>query len=309
MYAATAHRRGQDCALCSAHQKAADRHKTAKPANRHRLVPWGVTFAVCAIVVPFIGDYGRWVALGLCAGLAAGAALAWLNQRTDLHFAGATLAQASAELKAEGEQRVAMVIRQFEWAVNDLASLRDALKRAQDAKGTAEANERRIRRRLRLLERQLYNARTKIGEISRALGTTDGVVLEEPALLPNADELIVPLRWRISEENMLMWLRFESVGIVPSQVRILNEHNSVIAISARSLDTLVDGEQTSLVLRAPDDVVAMLEGRHTQAFTFEALVDDSWCKVELSRSTQNAIVEINGHIWRPDNQRSQVLIA
>src|SRR5437762_11593213 len=112
-----------------------------------------------------------------------------------------------------------MVIRQFEWAVNDVANLRDALKRAQDTRATAEANELRVKRRLRHLERQLYEARMRIGEYSRALGSEDAQVDDEPTVLPTGDDLVVPLTWRVFEENMLTWLRFESAGIVRSEER------------------------------------------------------------------------------------------
>jgi hypothetical protein len=308
MNGAIQHRAGKDCALCAAHDKAAERHRTASPARRVRFIPWIVALSLVVVLLPF-GDWSRLVALGLLAGLGCGAGIAYLNQMTHVHFAGATLAQATTELRNEADQRVAMVIRQFEWAVNDVANLRDALKRAQDAKAHAEASEHRVRRRLHLLERQLFDARTKIGEFSRALGTA-APVLEELAILPTTEELVVPLTWRVFEEDMLTWLRFESAGILPSQIRIMNENQSVIAISARALDTVGEGEQTALVVRAPDDVIAMLEGRHTASFVFEALVDDSWCKVELVKSKSNATTDKRGRVWRPeDDHRSQALIA
>jgi hypothetical protein len=226
------------------------------------------------------------------------------------HIAATTLASATDELKAEADQRVAMVIRQFEWAVNDVANLRDALKRAQESRATAEANELRVKRRQRHLERQLYEARMKIGEYSRALGSEDVAGDDEPTVLPTGDDLVVPLVWRAFEENMLTWLRFESAGIVPSQIRIMNEHQSVIAISAHALDALKEGAQVSLVVRAPDHVVATLEGRHQGRFTFEALVDDVWCKVELKAADRPAAMEKRARVWRPeDDRRPQSLIA
>src|SRR5438105_2022365 len=266
MNSAIPHRAGKDCALCAAHEKAAERHRTASPARRSRFIPWIVALSLVVVLLPF-GDWSRLIALGLFAGLGCGVGIGYRNQVTYLHFAGATLAQATTELRNEADQRVAMVIRQFEWAVNYVANLRDALKRAQDAKATAEASEHRIRRRLHLLERQLYDARMKIGEYSRALGS-ETPMMEEPAILPTTEELVVPLTWRVFEDNMLTWLRFESAGILPSQIRIMNENQSVIAISARALDTIGEGEQTALVVRAPDDVVAALEGRHTANFAF-----------------------------------------
>ena len=88
----------------------------------------------------------------------------------------------------------------------------------------------------------------------------------------------------------------------------MNEHDSVIAISARSLDTIADGDQTFLILRAPDDVVATLEGKNAGRFKFEALVDDTWYRVELKATRHNG--KEKGRSWRPqDDHRSQALIA
>jgi hypothetical protein len=302
------HRIGHECALCDAHSKAAERH-TARPHVRtQRYLPWIAPLALCVVLIPFVDGIARGLCLGIVVGLAAGAALSWLTTRVNLHIAAKTLASATDELKAEADQRVAMVIRQFEWAVNDVANLREALQRAQDSRATAEANEQRVKRRQRHLERQLYDARMKIGEHSRALGSESPATDNEPTVLPTGEELLVPLIWRVFEEKMLNWLRFDSAGIVPSQIRIMDEHDSVIAISAHSLEALKEGAQMSLVVRAPDNVVATLEGRHQGRFTFEALVDDVWCKVELRAAEPIAVMENRSRLWRSKDDR-QALIA
>jgi hypothetical protein len=304
------HRLGHDCALCDAHSKAAERH-TARPHVRTmRYLPWIAPLALSVVLIPFVDGAARGLFAGIVVGLAAGAGLAWLTTRLNRHIAAATLASETDELKAEADQRVAMVIRQFEWAVNDVANLRDALQRAQDARASAEADEHRVKRRLHHLERQLYEARMKIGEHSRALGNSNATTEDEPTVLPTGEDLVVPLMWRVVEENMLTWLRFESAGIVPSQIRIMNEHESVIAISAHAIDTLKEGAQVALVLRAPDHVVATLEGRHQGRFIFEALVDDVWCKVELKATGRAASKDKRSRVWRPENdRRPQSLIA
>jgi len=149
-----------------------------------------------------------------------------------------------------------------------------------------------------------------MGEHSRALGSENARTVDEPTVLPRSDDLVVPLIWRVFEENMLTWLRFESAGIVPSQIRIMNEHESVIAISAHAIDRLKEGAQVALVLRAPDHVVATLEGRHQGRFTFQALVDDAWCKVELMGGDRGALKDKRSRVWRTkDDRRPQALIA
>ena len=309
MSEAVQHRLGHDCALCDAHAKVAKRHAPPPRARTKRYLPWIAPLALSLALTPFVDGVARGLFLGLVVGLTAGAVLTWLTTEVNRHIAARTLASVTDELKAEADQRAAMVIRQFEWAVNDVANLRDALKRAQDARAASEASEHRVRRRLHQLERQLYEARTKIGEYSRALGTENAVPVIEAPVLATADALVVPLTWHVFDEDMLTWLRFESAGIVPSQIRILNEHDSVIAISARSLDTVEEGAQVSLVVRAPDHVIATLEGRHQGRFTFEALVDDTWCKVELTKA-KKSLKDKRSRVWRPDDdRRPQSLIA
>ena len=304
------HRLGHECALCDAHSQAALRHTSRPHMRTKRYLPWIAPLALCVVLIPFADGAVRGLLAGIVVGLAAGAGLSWLTMGLDRHIAATTLASASEELTAEADQRVAMVIRQFEWAVNDVANLRDALKRAQDSRATAEANEHRVKRRQHHLERQLYEARMKIGEYSRALGSENDTIDDEPTVLPTGDDLVVPLTWRVFEENMLTWLRFESAGIVPSQIRIMNEHESVIAISAHAMDALKEGAQVSLVVRAPDNVVATLEGRHQGRFTFEALVDDTWCKVDLKATSHVASKDGRSRVWRPENdRRPQALIA
>jgi hypothetical protein len=275
-----------------------------------RYLPWIAPLALCVVLIPFVDGVARGLFAGIVVGLAAGAGLLFVTTRINRHIAATTLASASDDLKAEADQRVAMVIRQFEWAVNDVANLRDALQRAQDARATAEANEHRVKRRQHLLERQLYEARMRMGEHSRALGSDNARTVDEPTVLPRGDDLVVPLIWRVFEENMLTWLRFESAGIVPAQIRIMNEHESVIAISAHAIDRLKEGAQVALVLRAPDHVVATLEGRHQGRFTFQALVDDVWCKVELMGGDRAALRDKRSRVWRTkDDRRPQALIA
>ena len=47
-------------------------------------------------------------------------------------------AELRAELDALADSRVALVIRQFEWAVNDVERLRQAVRRAEAAKLAAD---------------------------------------------------------------------------------------------------------------------------------------------------------------------------
>src|SRR4029079_15281756 len=116
------HRLAHDCPLCQARSKAAERH-TARPHVRTmRYLPWIAPLALCVVLLPFVDGVARGLFAGIVVGLAAGAGLSWLATRLNRHIAAKTLASTTDELKAEADQRVSMVIRQFEWAVNDVAN-------------------------------------------------------------------------------------------------------------------------------------------------------------------------------------------
>ena len=278
---------GSDCALCDAHAKGAEGHEAHAGPPRGRAIPWIGLVILTFAVPPFLGESDRLVAFSLCAAVAACAGLAWLTHRMGLRTSALALAETTEELTGEADQRVAMVIRQFEWAVSDVTKLRDALKRTQDAQTAAEANERRLQHRLRLLEGQLRSAHSKTDELPKTNGAPV-VAADEPPTAPPSEQLVVPLTWRIFEENKLAWLRLESAGIVPSQVRILNEGGRILTTGAPGAEANMNGAQVALALRAPDNVVATLEGRSADRFKFEALVGDVWCAVELKAATRSA---------------------
>src|SRR5439155_1521344 len=123
-----------------------------------------------------------------------------------------------------------------------------------------------------------YEARVKIGEYSRALGN-EPVAAEDDAE-PETDHLVVPVVWRVFEENELQWLRLESAGIALSQVRLLNSVRTVIAISAKAIDP-ADVTRSSLGLvrerypkwdnRSP----AMGSGQVVRQLTLDQPIDGS----------------------------------
>ena len=88
---------------------------------------------IAAASLPFallVGIPTMGIGLGLALGglFAGGVALAWRRRaRADR----GALAQAIEQARIDAEQRILLVTRQYEWAVNDIANLRDALRRAR----------------------------------------------------------------------------------------------------------------------------------------------------------------------------------
>src|SRR5438094_958448 len=113
--------------------------------------------------------------------------------------------------------------------------------------------------------------------------------------------------------HALQGRRLGSAGIALSQVRLLNSVRTVIAISAKAIDP-ADVTRSSLVLRVPDEVRVALEHQadELRTFTFEALVDDVWCPVEMRDARDSGMSKTKdkrGRVWRPEDQGEKTLIA
>jgi hypothetical protein len=93
-------------------------------------LPWALTVAASLPVALLIGVPTAGVGVGALLGMfiAAGATLYWRRRQRE---AAATLVTTIADIHADADRRVELVTRQYEWAVNDVANLRDALRRAR----------------------------------------------------------------------------------------------------------------------------------------------------------------------------------
>jgi hypothetical protein len=93
-------------------------------------LPWALTVAVSIPVALLVGVPTAGVGLGVLLGIFVSAGAAFYLRARERE-AAAALAKAIADLHADADRRVELVTRQYEWAVNDVANLRDALRRAR----------------------------------------------------------------------------------------------------------------------------------------------------------------------------------
>jgi hypothetical protein len=93
-------------------------------------LPWALTVAASLPVALLVGVPTAGIGIGVVLGLfiTGGAAL---YMRARQREAAASLARAIVDIHADADRRVEIVTRQYEWAVNDVANLRDALRRAR----------------------------------------------------------------------------------------------------------------------------------------------------------------------------------
>jgi hypothetical protein len=93
-------------------------------------LPWALTVAASLPVALLVGVPTAGIGIGVVLGLfITGGAALYLRARQ--REAVASLARAIADIHADADRRVELVTRQYEWAVNDVANLRDALRRAR----------------------------------------------------------------------------------------------------------------------------------------------------------------------------------
>ena len=180
---------------------------------------------------------------GVGAGVILGGLLAvvvYLLMRARARATASEAERAIAEVRVDADERVALVTKQYEWAVNDVANLRDALRRAE----------------------------------ARAVAT------EEPPQMTPAVNDAVPLVTRAQEGDPATTLRFESAGVAPAQIRIL-ENWDVVGISSRTLESQ-PGQSAAFVVTVSERVASAVTAGDTR-FTIEALVDERWRAVRCQQ--------------------------
>jgi hypothetical protein len=98
-------------------------------------LPLALTVAASLPVALLVGVPTAGVGIGVLLGLgiAGGATLYWRGRQRE---AAAALVRTVANIHADADRRVELVTRQYEWAVNDVANLRDALRRSREQLAT-----------------------------------------------------------------------------------------------------------------------------------------------------------------------------
>jgi len=203
-------------------------------------LPWILTAASAVPVALLVGVPSGGVGIGLLIGTLVAGAVAWHSRRQALKQAE-DLARVIADIHADADRRVELVTRQYEWAVNDIANLRDALRRSQ-TRGAGERWAQELKRESRPVRR-----------------------------------VAVPLTSSIYAEGSLTSVRFEARETVPTQIRIVDERGTVVAISGR----IVEPGSSSFVLRISERTADSLLHPDDSSLRIEALVDDHWHAADL----------------------------
>ena len=185
-----------------------------------------------------------------------------------------------AEFETLADSRVALVIRQFEWAVNDVERLRQAVRRAEAAKLTADKRATDLELRNRQFRAMVEQAQTQLAEYRAE-------PLRVPQAAPVAEkDTTLAMHWSLHDDGAAQRLRLETDHVGASRVRLLDPDGHLLVISdpAEPSSSRSDGPLSFfLEMSVPPDVIAEITAG-TLRHRFEALVSETWHGVTVRDS-------------------------
>jgi hypothetical protein len=257
------------CPLCSATRARPIEHV---PSESHAdYLPWAMVLTAAAVVTAIGLGPERWFGFGAMSGLLAGVACAWVSVRAVRR--GRTAAHA-LELKAlseDADMRVQGVIKQFEWAVNDVVKLKRDVDRAETAADALVERARERERYVQKLERQLFDTRERLTQI--VVPSAEPT----PPPAPQIDGSHVPFHWGLHLDGRRAVLELETGYTLhrPTRVRIVDRDGQVIAVSGTAM-VGESGGSGFTIDGPPADLIADLDARRDPNYAIEALVQHEW---------------------------------
>ena len=261
------------CPLCSS-DASHESHRTPVAVDRRdELLLWAVGLTT-AVVIASVGiGSDRLFGIGALAGLLAGTGLAWRSVRTAVRAREAAHDRTVRALNDDADGRVAMVIRQFEWAVNDVAKLKREDERAQVTADLLIVQGRARERHVRRLERQILQARQRAA--SAAATTPSSPRAEfDPGVADAASAL--RFGWGLHHDGDVTRLELEcDARARATRVRIVDRTGGV---TARSLNAMHSGDGSLCFALAdlPADLIADLDAGRESAYRLQVLCDYEW---------------------------------
>ena len=265
---------------------AGSRARTRATSTRHawtsRRARWILALALLAPLGLALDGAPRTFVVGLAAGVLVGAAFAWRLHVLDRATGLAATARVRAEISAESDARANSVLMQFEWAVNDIASLRTKLEKAErevrehaQHAFAAERDVRRLERNLRLRDR-----RSAVRAVTEA--TRSRLPLEP---VPGLDRGIpLPIASCVTTSRCRARLSAPTdPDNLPTRVRVFERDGNVICVSDPAIyDGVTRSASLKMSLPPGDLRVQSPPAAALDEFHFESLVAHHRIGVRLS---------------------------
>ena len=267
------------CPLCSA-DSSHESHRTPAAADRRDdLLPWAIGLTT-AVVVASVGiGSDRWFGIGAVAGVLAGAGLAWQSVRSAVRARQTAHDQAIGALSEDADGRVAMVIRQFEWAVNDVVKLKREHERAQVTADLLVVQGRARESHVRKLEREILQAHERAAAMAPTTRWS-----QQPEFEPGSVGAAgaVPIRWGLHHDGYHSRLELESDARAyrPTRLRIVDPTGTVQIESMTAMHP-GDGSLRFTLADPPAGLIADLVAGRQPGYTLEAQCGYQWRPVRL----------------------------
>lgn len=281
------------CALCAANVRAAHEPVPATRDGRDEILPWAVALTVGVLIASFGVGGDRWLGVGSLLGVLVGGAFAYQAVRRAVGSSRLEHEKAVKTLSVESDDRVAMVIRQFEWAVNDVAKLKREQDRAQVTADLLVIQGRARERHIRKLERELAEARR----------------VEERAALPDApraefdataEDGSLRFTWGLHDDGTSLRLELEcATGTGATRVRVVDRYGMTALKSMTPMHT-GNGSLSFALADPPADLIEDLEAGREIGYRLQAMCDYEWRPVQLEDSGRRTRLVMNkrGQLFR-----------
>ena len=294
------------CRLC-AEMRAPD----AGPASAMRQLPHVVPLALAAIVGLLLAAADRgpagWLGGGVAVGISAAAVYVWFSRRGMLRSAHVAHTTELAALAEDADSRVELVVKQFEWAVGDVAKLRSRLEHAEASVRTLTERGREREHQIEQLVRQISRLRESLTEIAMAASLT-GAGKELPAR-PLFEAIYFTWGVHLDGPRARLELQTAANSESPTRLRVMDRDGQIVAVSGMAVVSL-DGN-LEFQLEPPLDLIADLDEGREIDYAIEALVDTEWKPVRLKDSGRRttSVVDRQGRLSRvPDLREDSRII-
>jgi hypothetical protein len=284
-----------DCPMCNAPHPTSN-EPMSPVKQRTDLLPWTVVVTAAVVITAMGAGVERWFGVGAVSGLLAGIACAWVSFQAARRNRGAAHARELTSLAEDAEVRVQSVIKQFEWAVNDVVKVKRDAERAQGAADALMERSRERERYVKKLERQVFELREQVAHYPQPVAVPPS---DEP--FDGPDPIHVPFRWALHIDGTKATLELET-GVTlhrPSRVRIVDRDGQVTAVSGVAV-LLADGGYGFTVEDPPIDLVTDLDARREPNYLIEALVQYEWKPTRLEDSGRRTriVTDNQGKFYR-----------
>lgn len=271
-----------------------------------RLLRHVAPLALAAAAGLGLAVFDRGPAGGLGAGVAAGisicAVYVWSGRRSLLRSAHEAHARELEAVVQAADSRVELVVKQFEWTVGDIATLRHRLEQAEASAGALTERGREREHQNEQLVRQISRLRERLAEIAMAASLTQAGKEVPPPPLFEA----IYFTWGLHLDGPRARLELQTAasGESPTRVRIMDRDGQIVAVSGTAIVSL-DGN-LELQLEPPLDLVADLDEGREIDYAIEALVEDQWKPVRLKDTGRRttSVVDVQGRLSRVVSEAS-----